>query len=599
MMRTVFSALAICAAVACGGTSDGFDDEHATLVIEPATSEHMIVVGGAPPTQPYTAILTSPNGATKDVTAETQFFIESGFGSFEASTLQIYSPGKATVSALYADKQGTATVIARVKSQRVADDPANPNDDVPPNAPDLFAGAEDPATAPTIVYPADGVTMPRNLGDFEAHWTDAHGHDVFELSIKSEFADIRVYLAGNNGLAQAGPRPSWAAFTPDEWRFAVATDNTVQYQVRGVTAADPTSVGAAAPRVVKLTNEAMEGGVYYWAASAAGGGAYGIFRHDVATPGQPAEEFMTNVSTGKCVACHALSRDGKTMAITYDGGNGRATIVDVATRTAQPVPDPAIINGQPDYSTDASRWNFATLYPDGSRMISVFNGVITVRATADQSALIDMPAAGYSTHPDLSPDMTRLVYIRATGGGSDWGFTGGQVFTRTFDPITLAFGPETPLVETTDNFYPSWSPDGQWVLFNRAAGSSYNNVNATLWVVKADASAPPIQLAAFNAAAGGLTNSWGRWAPFAQTVGSTAEPMYWVTVSSKRDFGVRRLNSLDAEAAKTPQIWMSPFFTARAAAGTDPTGPAFRLPFQNLTSNNHIAQWTERVIVAQ
>ena len=68
-------------------------------------------------------------------------------------------------------------------------------------------------------------------------------------------------------------------------------------------------------------------------------------------------------------------------------------------------------------------------------------------------------------------------------------------------------------------------------------------------------------------------------------------------MSSKRDFGVRRVNSVDAEGAKTPQIWMAPFFTARAAAHQDPTTPAFRMPFQNLTSNNHIAQWTERVVV--
>ncbi|HLL24040.1 MAG TPA: hypothetical protein VK427_18035, partial [Kofleriaceae bacterium] len=153
--------------------------------------------------------------------------------------------------------------------------------------------------------------------------------------------------------------------------------------------------------------------------------------------------------------------------------------------------------------------------------------------------------------------------------------------------------------------YPSWSPDGQWILFNRSPsnGASYNNAETSLWVVKADGSTPPVALTSFNVA-NGLTNSWGRWAPFQQTVGATADPIYWITVSSKRDFGVRRLNSTQPDSnangtnedEKTPQIWMSPFYTARAAAGQDPSGPAFRLPFQNLTSNNHIAQWTERVI---
>ncbi|MBA3396550.1 MAG: PD40 domain-containing protein [Deltaproteobacteria bacterium] len=595
-MRTVLRTFVLAALVACGSTggSDDFDEENATLVIEPATSEHVITLGQASPQQPFTATLHAPGGATKDVTAETTFYAPASIGTFADSTLTILAPGKTTVSALWMDKPGSAQVLARVKSQRVE----------PPltdTAPDLFNGTEDAARAPSIVYPAEGVTMPRNLGDFEAHWTDAHGNDVFEVSLKSELADIRVYVAGNNGVAGAGPTPSWSAFTAQEWAYAVGQENTVHYQVRGASTAMPGVVGSVPPRTVKLTNEAMEGGVYYWAATASGGGAYGIFRHDVSKPGEPAEPFMTDVTTGKCVACHALSRDGKTMAITYDGGNGRATVVDVATKTAQPVPDPIITaTGGNDYSSDTSRWNFATLYPDGSRMLTVFNGVITVRSTADQSALVDMPSAAPASHPDLAPDMTRLVYVRKPAG-ADWSFASGTIYTRSFDPITLAFGPETALVtDTTLNFYPSWSPDGQWILFNRSAGGdAYNNLDATLWVVKADGSAPPIQLVAFNAAAGGLTNSWGRWAPFQQSVGATNEAIYWVTVSSKRDFGVRRINSVQDEGQRTPQIWMSPFYTARADANQDPTGPAFRLPFQNLTSNNHIAQWTERVVVTQ
>ena len=591
MMRTS-RALVLCVLVACGGSSGDFDGDNAMLTLEPATSEH-IILNGVEPTQGFKAILVDTNGNKKDVTDNVAFYVESSFGEFAGPTLTIKSPGKSTVSAIYSDKQGTAQVLARVKTSRVADDPNNPNDDVPPNAPDLFGSAtEDAAKAPTVVYPAEGVTMPRNIGDFEAHWVDGI-NNVFEVSLQSEFSDIRVYVAGGNGVG-GGPRPSWFAFTPLEWSYAVASESTINYQVRGLDSANPATVGSSPVRIVRLTNEAMEGGLYYWAAA---GAEYGIFRHDVSKPGQPAEPYMTDVSTGKCVACHALSRDGTTMAITYDGGNGRATIVDVASKTAQPVP---ALAPAPDVgSNDPTRWNFATLYPDGSRMITVFQGTITVRQTSDQSVLATMPSGGYETHPDLSADLTRLVYIRSAAPGSDWSFTTGTIFTRTFDPVTLTFGAETPLVNAGgNNFYPSWSPDGQWILFNRAPsnGDAYNNLEASLFVLKADGSGQPIPLTSFNGATSGLTNSWGRWAPFQQTVGSGAEPIYWVTVSSKRDFGVRRINTGLPEASKTPQIWMSPFYTSRAAAGMDPTAPAFRLPFQNLMSNNHIAQWTERII---
>ena len=80
-----------------------------------------------------------------------------------------------------------------------------------------------------------------------------------------------------------------------------------------------------------------------------------------------------------------------------------------------------------------------------------------------------------------------------------------------------------------------------------------------------------------------------RWAPFAQTVGANAEPIYWITVSSKRDFGVRLVGlraAADLDDAVLPATARPP---PRIRAP-----PAFRLPFQNIDSNNHIAQWTEQ-----
>jgi hypothetical protein len=36
-----------------------------------------------------------------------------------------------------------------------------------------------------------------------------------------------------------------------------------------------------------------------------------------------------------------------------------------------------------------------------------------------------------------------------------------------------------------------------------------------------------------------------------------------------------------------------------ATAGMDPSGHAFHMPFQRLDTNNHIAQWTQAVVIGK
>jgi len=543
----------------------------ATLTIDPPTSD-LTVLNTVPVTEDFTGTLTYPDGTTKDVTADVVFAVGSGYGDFMARTLTARGAGKLDVVGVYIDKQATAEVIVHATGVRV--DPT-----LPPNTPDLL-----------------DVVMPRNLGDFEIHWTDANANDIFEISLHTDLSDERVYVPGNNGVATLGPTPSWSAFLATEWAATVGSEATVTYQVRGVQSTNPSAgVGAGALRLVKLSNEDMNGGIYYWASSGDDANTpEGIWRHDMANPGQPAEQFETLVQTNnRCIACHVLSRDGTRMAITYDGGNANSNTIDVGTKT---------------FGTESTAWNFATFTPDAAQLLTTHNGILTVRDFLTQATVVTAASAGLITHPDLSVDGTRLVYVRPTVTNVDWGFGGGQIFTRTFDQSTETFGPEVMLVaDSNNNYYPSFSPDGQWVLFNKStnntAAGAYNNGSAAVWVIKSDGSAPAVELAKLDTAAN-LTNSWARWAPFAQTVGSDA--INWITVSSKRDFGTRldhnafppSNNSYDNLPGR-PQIWMTAFVPSVAAAGMDPSQPPFRLPFQNIQSNNHIAQWTERVVVTQ
>ncbi|HEY5951738.1 MAG TPA: hypothetical protein VIV40_39860, partial [Kofleriaceae bacterium] len=149
----------------CGGSGDDHhDDATATLTIEPATSE-LLIDNGVKPTEDFTATLTYPDGFTKDVTSDVHFSVDSGYALFSANTLTAQSAGKTQVLASYSDKSALAQVIIRLRNTRV--DPT-----LPPGAGDWFTNnPEDPTRAPTVVYPPAGVVMPRNLGDFEIHWT--------------------------------------------------------------------------------------------------------------------------------------------------------------------------------------------------------------------------------------------------------------------------------------------------------------------------------------------------------------------------------------------------------------------------------------------
>jgi len=155
-----------------------------TLSIDPPSRE-LVIAGGVATHATFTAILTAPDGTTKDVTAQTRFQIDAKYGAFDANQLTIGRPAKTTIIAAYADKSATAELVARLRSVRV--DPS-----LPSTTPELFAHPDSAALAPAIVYPPAEAVMPRNLGDSEIHWTDAHANNVFEVSLHTELTDVRV-----------------------------------------------------------------------------------------------------------------------------------------------------------------------------------------------------------------------------------------------------------------------------------------------------------------------------------------------------------------------------------------------------------------------
>jgi TolB protein len=130
--------------------------------------------------------------------------------------------------------------------------------------------------------------------------------------------------------------------------------------------ADATLAGTSLPSKVFVASDDVDGGIYYWALAAGDGSPEGIYRHDMQRPGQAPEEFFTRRQTsGRCVGCHALSRDGTKMAVTlYDidgspDSEGVGTVLDVGSR-------------QLDLADRTFQWNFAAFGPQSDRLVTIF-----------------------------------------------------------------------------------------------------------------------------------------------------------------------------------------------------------------------------------
>lgn len=569
-MRNLALPITVClglclGALACGpgggGDSDDTPDPTATLRIEPAELT-LEVVNGAPVMRDYTATLVGSDGSTQDVTSQTTFAVAlTGFGTFQGPQLTVRGAvaGRTEVRGTLSDVTATAQLTVRVKGARIESGPAN--------APDLFAAASESAgQAPALVYPDDRSLVPPNLGELDVHWRDTASNDLFEVALKNEFVDVRVYKQGSGA--------QWTVYQSSEWLSLASSGQPMTLTVAGLRSASPATKGTSPSRTLEVTKDELRGGIYYWATNGSG-----ILRYDTETPNVPPQKlFPGGVPTG-CLGCHALSRDGSKIAITFDSAEGRGGVMDL-TNNSFIFP----------YER-GERWNFAAFNPAGTEMFTVKNGQMKIWNATTGTMIGTVPGLTFGTQPEVSPDGTQFAYVEASG--QDWYAQRGGVFVRSYTEATHTFGAPRAVVPSEANlqtYYPSWSPDSQWLAVTRNSGLSYDNATSQVWVVKADGSLPPIPLTVANAGAN-LTNSWARWVPFAQSTGANNETVFYLTFSSKRAFGTRR------PSAGAPQIWMTPFYPARAAAGMDPSGPAIRLPFQALTDNNHIAQWTERVVI--
>jgi hypothetical protein len=616
-----------------GGSSSGFDDTKeggaedggplAGLVsLDVAPNDVTIVAGDTNQAQAFTALGHFADGTSRDVTALVAWKAspDSILGASGPTATPIGARGgDATISAF----SGAVTGEAKVHVKWVKTVYGN---GVAPGSDSRFKGAsEDPTLAATLAYPFDGSLVPPNLPPMEVQFAPAAGTDLFDVQFAGPNLDAH-YISSCTAI----PSTTGCAVLPDAtlWKSVTSTlagqdPGVVTVRAAGAAAG---KIGSAPGASLQFATDDLRGGLYYFNTRAVPpDNKPGIFRYDFETA--QVGPFFTQ---GACAGCHALSPDGTKMLApicTDERGCGRPlqlAVVDVATKTfvtpPMPLGDSDTQTWTPDnafYVTTPSCSTIDPAPPNGCTGIS--GGTMTLVSAATNTAVGAVPAGAGAMYPSFASNGKKLVYARAGTYKAPLSIQKSSIFWMDFDGSKTppAWGAEQKLVDSStgadfeNDYHPSFSPDDKWVVFSRshcfagddtASGDinanvcdSYNDYTAQSWVVSA-AGGTPVQLAKANGA-GRNTVSWPKWAPFKSTY--KGGDLFYVTVASTRDYGFRAIHTHDAQGNPTggvTQLWLVAFDPAKAASGADPSFAPIWLPFQDITSSNHIGQWATKIV---
>ncbi|HXU64868.1 MAG TPA: hypothetical protein VN962_24380, partial [Polyangia bacterium] len=415
-------------------------------------------------------------------------------------------------------------------------------------------------------------------------------------------------------------------YLPDPALWAsVATANAGQGNVTlTVTGTDDngSAKGTSATFNMLFAQDNIEGALYYWTTS----GKSAIMRWDFAGSTSAAMPYLTPTNTDgrTCVGCHALSPNGDKLIASAGGQNdGRLLLWNVAANAAaQRFP---LTQKSQFESWNSGGTKFVGVYGDnlpqkkGASDLMIFNGDTgAVESTIKLGGL-------RADHPDWSknpegPDTIVFTSVDPTAPTTDQKpATGGIDYVRMDG--SGAWGQPQELVPSElgkNRYYPAISPDGRLVVYNESTCTrgtptmgmapdvscdADTDPTAMMYVTSFDSGASPVAMARANApgvadgATTALTNSFPRWAPFIQKL-DEGHNLVWLTFSSTRQYGLRSPTKSTADPSETTTgtlIWMVGVNPSTGEA--DPSYPAFCLPFQDVTTSNHIAQWAKFFIM--
>jgi hypothetical protein len=562
-------------------TGPGGDDAEklpGSLTVTPGNT--IVTVSGVPQTVSFRC-MSSKLG---DVTSLASWTIsDSSVGTMSKGKLMVQPTlMKGGAYKVYASLRG-ATASVPVLIKLIAPDELDPS--APVDAKDWFSGSSG-GPAPDLVYPFDQTLMAANVLQLAIQWRAGSGQSVFRVSVVGDTYE-RSFYVGNSIC----PSNQCTYRIDDKLWSAVghsAQGQDIQLTVSGSSGRGAV-YGSSNPVKVSFAPEDIKGGLYYFSPT-----IRGIKR--VPLGASKPVDFISNGDETGCAGCHAVSRDGKKVAVEFGSGQTRtgSTVVDGINPKLRAFP-----------LTPSIPWNFAWFNSGGDKLITNWTGTLKVRDAKSGAVLETVQPAqigglGLGAMPEWSPDNKWLAFVRYTRASAyDFELTdSGDIVVMPYNGG--AFGPAVTVVAAKTgsevHFWPSWSPDSKWLVFNTQTCSGscqqYNAVQTRLRLVKAidDVGQPVSGGAPIDLLAGthqpNSSNNWPKFAPFLQN-----NRFAFIVYSARYRYGFA--------GGSQPQLFMFGLDLEKArAGGQDPSFQPIWLPFQETNTGNHSAIWTTDVACA-
>ncbi len=568
-------------------TGDPSQREIVALTITPENPT-LTVTDATPATQVFHAMGTRRDGMSVAVAAtfsvpDLHLGSMASDGTFTANGI---AGGQVQVTAQAPGPGGTSLMVSTTLTVRLVRVIAGAG--VTPEQIAMFGtspAAMDTAAEANLLYPLNNAFMPNNVAPPDVQWERGDPGDVFRILLAKPNASITAYVVGGPGFAF-----DWAV-SPEAWRAILESDP----DANATLSVDRLQISMA--RVVtgtsihlRFAHGSIFGVVYYWDLNsgrmrridAVSAMSANLIPSPPPNPADPAN---------RCVACHAISQNGRYLSAELWGGAERSTVFDL---TADLSVDPA----PTVFPTNVVSYLFSSFSPDATRLVTNQGNAFGMidPSTGASVAATGLPGA-QASHPAWSPDGNNIAFITNTNGGWAVDYTNGDLalLPRTGPdafgaPVVLHTGASlasAPEGGSTDS-HPTWSPDSRFVAFghsthSRSDGGGGRDVPGALWVIGATAGSTPVRLD--QAVGPGTPQSyWPTFSPFV-TSEPGGEHLFWLAFISRRDYGNAQAGT---RGSTRRQIWV----TAVTASGTtDPSHVPYWLPGQNAAVQNMAAQW--------